>query len=251
MVTRPNSRSVSVSQGKGFDLAAAKASGVMESIESYHAERMDHSLKLGSYEDLRYSHRLVDVEGLPRHSDSRFTPYTRLLWVEGRDIMGDGSLWLPFEMVHLDYTLPLPSGHGCFVATSNGLASGNHLLEAVCHSICEIVERDATTLWHLLDSAAQGRTRLDLDTVDDPCCRALLERYEDAGVMVAVWETTSDLGVVPLSDSAKRRAALQHASPGHRHGLPHGPRGRLAARADGSRAKPADLHFRGPRRHGP
>jgi len=195
MVTRPNSRSVSVSQGKGFDLAAAKASGVMESIESYHAERMDHALKLGSYEDLRYSHRLVDVGGLPRHSDSRFTPYTRLLWVEGRDIMGDGSLWLPFEMVHLDYTLPLPSGHGCFVATSNGLASGNHLLEAVCHAICEIVERDATTLWHLLDSAAQGRTRLDLDTVDDPCCRTVLERYEDAGVMVAVWETTSDLGI--------------------------------------------------------
>ena len=195
MVCRPNSRSVSVSQGKGFDLTAAKASGVMESIESYHAEHIDLPLKLGSYEDLRYSHRLIDIEHLPRHSDTRFTPYTRLLWIEGRDMMGEEPLWMPFEMVHLDYTLPMPSGSGCFVATSNGLASGNHLLEAVSHAITEIVERDATTLWHLLDRDAQKRTRVDLETVDAPCCRALLDKYEAAGVMAAVWETTSDTGI--------------------------------------------------------
>ncbi len=34
MVCRPNSRSISVSQGKGCDLDAAKASGVMESVET-------------------------------------------------------------------------------------------------------------------------------------------------------------------------------------------------------------------------
>lgn len=195
MVCRPNSRSISVSQGKGFDVPSAKASGVMESIESYHAERIDLPVKLGSHEDLRYKHDIVDVARLPRYTDSRFTPYTRLLWVEGRDIMGDGSLWVPFEMVHLDYTLPLPSGHGCFVASSNGLASGNHILEATSHGITEVVERDATTLWHLMDCDTQRRTRIDLETVDDPACCALLARYEAAGVMVAVWETTSDVGI--------------------------------------------------------
>ncbi len=195
MVCRPNSRSVSVSQGKGFDLAAAKASGVMESIESYHAERIDLPLKLGSLEDLRYANPMIDVAALPRFSDSRFTPFTQLLWIEGQDIMGDEPLWLPYELVHLNYTLPLPSGHGCFVASSNGLASGNHLLEAVSHGITEVVERDATTLWHLLDSDVQRRTRIALDTVDDPCCRDLLDRFAAAGVLVAVWETTSDLGI--------------------------------------------------------
>lgn len=34
MVCRPNSRSISVSQGKGPDLDAARASGLMESVES-------------------------------------------------------------------------------------------------------------------------------------------------------------------------------------------------------------------------
>jgi len=35
MAMRPNSRSVAVSQGKGVDLDAAKASAVMESVESW------------------------------------------------------------------------------------------------------------------------------------------------------------------------------------------------------------------------
>src|SRR5262249_47992169 len=39
-VARPNARSISVSQGKGVTLAAAKASGLMESIEGYHAEHI-------------------------------------------------------------------------------------------------------------------------------------------------------------------------------------------------------------------
>lgn len=195
MVCRPNSRSISVSQGKGFELADAKASGLMESVESYHAERITHPLTLGSYEDLRYTHSLIDVNKLPRFSDSRYTPFTQLLWIEGHDLLGDRPTWVPYELVHLDYTLPLPSGHGCFVASSNGLASGNHILEATSHAISEVVERDATTLWHLLDADKQAKTRLDPDSIDDPVCLAILEKYERAGVMVAVWETTSDIGI--------------------------------------------------------
>src|SRR5881396_2955816 len=66
MVCRPNSRSVAVSQGKGTTLIAAKASGVMESIEGYHAEHITLPLKLASYEELRYTHALVEVNALPR-----------------------------------------------------------------------------------------------------------------------------------------------------------------------------------------
>jgi YcaO-like protein with predicted kinase domain len=195
MVSRPNSRSVSVSQGKGATLEAAKASGLMESVESYHAERISLPLMLGSYEDIRYTHRVVDVDRLPHLTDSLYTPHTQLLWIEGKELLSNQGLWVPYEMVHLDYTMPLPTGHGCFVPSSNGLASGNHFFEAVSHGISEVVERDATTLWHLLDSEEQERTRINLDTVDDPSCRELLEKYSNAGVLVAVWEITSDVGM--------------------------------------------------------
>src|SRR5580765_5231252 len=46
MVSRPNARSVTVSQGKGVTLDAAKASGIMEALEVWHAERIANSLKL-------------------------------------------------------------------------------------------------------------------------------------------------------------------------------------------------------------
>src|SRR3954470_5285453 len=106
MVCRPNSRSLAVSQGKGLDLAAAKASGLMESVEDYHAERIALPLKLGSYEELRHSHRLVDVTKLPRTTSSRFHPSLPVLWIEGYDLLQQEPVWVPHDLVHMRYTLP-------------------------------------------------------------------------------------------------------------------------------------------------
>lgn len=195
MVCRPNSRSLTVSQGKGVDLESARASGVMEAIEHYHAERIDHPLKLGSWNDLRFSHVLVDVRRLPRTTASLFTPDTGLLWIQGLDLMAERPKWLPFELVHTNYVVDLPSGTGCFVLGSNGLASGNHELEAIVHGLCEVIERDAHCLFLHELAAAQEQRRLDLNSVDDPACLSLLERYRRAGVEVCVWDITSDVGV--------------------------------------------------------
>ncbi len=195
MVCRPNSRSIAVSQGKGLDLDAAKASGLMEAVETYHAERIDLPLKLASYDDLCGTHRLAKVDGLPKISGSRYHRSLRMLWIEGRDVIAGTNVWLPYEVVHADYTLPLPPGSGCFVAGTNGLASGNHLLEAVCHGLAEVIERDATAVWNQLDRRARDRTRIKLDTVEDPACCEVLDKLAYAGLTVAVWETTTDVAV--------------------------------------------------------
>jgi YcaO-like protein with predicted kinase domain len=195
MVCRPNARSLAVSQGKGLDLDAARASGLMETIELYHAERITHPLKLASWNDLRFSHELIQVDGLPRISISAFTPHLSLLWIEGIDLMSSAPLWLPYELVHMNYTLPFPSGSGCFVMSSNGLASGNHTLEAVSHGLCEVIERDAVTLFRLRRVEDQDELRVDPGSVSDSDCRGLLERYEQAGVAVAIWDATSDVGI--------------------------------------------------------
>ena len=194
-VCRPNARSLAVSQGKGLTLAAARASGLMESVESYHAETITRPLVLASHEGLRYTRRAADVDGLPALRGSLFHPQRRLLWIEGHDLMQGRPAWVPYELVHTDYTLPMPSGAGCFVPSSNGLASGNHVLEAVSHAVCEVVERDATTLWNLQPAEEQRATRVDLATVDDPDCRWVLDRFARAGVGAAVWELTSDVGL--------------------------------------------------------
>jgi len=195
VVCRPNSRSLSVSQGKGLTLDAARASGVMEAIESFHAERLTLPLKLASFNELRFDHDVVATDGLPRTSVSRFDDNYRLLWIEGDDLMSGTRRWLPYELVHLNLTLPLPEGSGCFPLGSNGLASGNTLAEATAHGICEVIERDAYALWRCLGGESLDATRIDLTTVHDAGCLAILARLDAASMMVAVWDMTSDIGV--------------------------------------------------------
>jgi len=195
MVCRPNSRSIAVSQGKGLTLAAAKASGIMEAVEGFHAERIERPLRLGSSCELERSLLLADLEGLPRQRDSRWHPDLQLLWIEATDLISDERVWVPYEVVHSNYTHPLPSGSGCFAATTNGLASGNHILEAICHAICEIVERDASALFHMSGKRGRAAARIDPASVSDAACCSVLDRIGQAGLSVAIWETTTDIGV--------------------------------------------------------
>lgn len=215
MVCRPNSRSVAVSQGKGIDLASARASGLMEAAELYHAETITLPLRLSTYEEIRYQHNVVDVAKLPRSSVSRFHPNLRLLWCEGRDLLNGDDLFVPYEIVHTNYTTPFPDGHGCFIASSNGLASGNRLIEAISHGICEVVERDAMALWKLRDGEETLKNGLDLKSVDDAICQEVLEKLERAGLSVGVWDITSDIKlaafacrIVPRDDNTMWHCAV-------------------------------------------
>ena len=194
MVCRPNARSISVSQGKGVDLAAAKASGLMEAIETYHAERIILPLKLAPANELMEGHVLIDVDRLPLAAESRYHADFPILWIEGRNLIDDRLLWLPYELVHSNYTFPQPTGSGCFPANTNGLASGNHILEAIAHGLYEVIERDALTLWRLQDRA-RIKHSLELESVDDPASIELLDKFEKAGLDVMVWDVTSDVGV--------------------------------------------------------
>ena len=193
---RPLSRSVSVSQGKGLDAVAARASALMEAAETWHAERAEVPLRLARERDLRVRGLpLVDTDALPRVAGSAYGPGSPILWAEGRGLGTGRPAWVPYEIVHTDYTLPLPAGSGHFLASTNGLASGNARDEAVCHGLCELVERDAVTLWFRLDARAQAASAVDLATVDDPACRGTIDRVRAAGLDLVAWDATSDLGV--------------------------------------------------------
>lgn len=195
MVSRPNARSVTVSQGKGLTLAAAKVSGVMEALEVWHAEHIVKPVKLASLDEMRAEHRVADVTGLPRSRDSRFTAALPMLWIEGDDLLGSGRVWVPFELVSANYTLPFPPGSGCFQANTNGLASGNHWLEAASHGLCEVVERDARTLWKHRSPGAQAAMAVDPDSIDDAACGGMITQYRSADLEVRIWDTTTDVGI--------------------------------------------------------
>lgn len=213
---RPNSRSLSVAQGKGLDRCSAMASAVMESVESYHAEQIILPTRFCSYDELRASEPVVDVTRLPLCGPTPVRGSRPLLWIGGVEMRTKQPMWVPYEMVSTNYTIAARAVGAVFQATSNGLASGNHVLEAVSHGICEVVERDATALWSACSAAEQAETRVDLSSVDDPDCLEVIAKYERAGVEVGIWDLTSDIGMACFRCAVVegRDSSLMVAHPG-------------------------------------
>ena len=205
MCCRPNSRSLAVSQGKGFDSISAKVSALMESVETWHAEYNLCDLRIESFAQLKREGAVCDPDGLPQCKGSLFSTSRPIPWVQGTDLLNDEPVWVPYELVHANATIPAIPGGGCFVPSTNGLASGNGCLEAILHGIYEVVERDALTLWELASQDRWTGRRLDCASIDDTGCRELMLRYAKAGVSVMAWDITSDVGlpvfVVIISDN--------------------------------------------------
>ena len=193
-VCRPQSRSLAVYQGKGATLEAAKVSGLMESVERYHAESIGRPELVVAYDALKKVAPVIDPDRLAWRDGRHFRASARRGWMQGVNLVDRQPVWVPYDVIQLDY-LSSSSPDGYFSFASTGLAAGNSPAEAILHGLCEVIERDSTTLWRLRPATLQDTTRIDLSTVDDPLCRDLIARIEAAGLAVAIWETTSDVGV--------------------------------------------------------
>lgn len=176
---RPMGRSLSTQQGKGLTPEAARISALMESLETYTAEQARATVR-GSYRALARKRRVVDVRRLPRPR-KRLDLDATWRWIEGWDLTADAPILVPLECVTLDTTFTRPP---VFDISSNGLASGNALVEAIVHGLCEVLERDAEARWRRSGSDR----RLVLDTIDDGPCQALIERITRTGARVMLWD---------------------------------------------------------------
>ena len=189
---RPMGRSLSTQQGKGTTALAAKVSALMESLETWSAEHLVLPVVRGSWRALR--ERAVDVRALPRPR-GRLDRDARWRWVEGWDLVANRPVLVPEQAVTLDTTFRAPP---IFDISSNGLASGNLLVEAIVHGLCEVIERDAEAAWR----RAGGDRRIVLDSIADPACRALIDRITHAGARVFVWDLTGAGAGVPVIGAA-------------------------------------------------
>ena len=185
---RPMGLSLSTQQGKGPTPLAARVSALMESLETWSAERIERPIVRGSFKRLR--ERCVDVRQLPR-SRKRLDLDARWEWIEGRDVVRDAPVLVPREAVTLDTTFEKPP---TFDISSNGLASGNTLVEATVHGLAEVIERDAEAAWR----RAGSDRRIVLDSINDPTCRGLIDSIVATGARIFVWDLASDTGVCAI-----------------------------------------------------
>jgi ribosomal protein S12 methylthiotransferase accessory factor len=187
---RPLGRSLSVAQGKGIDLDAAMASAAMEAAEGWHAEDLRVPTRRGTLRELMREYRYAWLPG-----GQAVDPDACLTFVEARNLVTGDPAWLPWDLVHKDYTLP-PEVEA-FCRSTNGLASGNTIDEALAAALHELVERDATADFELAADARRDWRRILPERVAalDPGAATLIERIQSAGLALWLYDMTHDLSV--------------------------------------------------------
>ena len=136
--------SISVQNGKGPTRMQARAGALMESIEHYCCERPPHEPEAASYATLRRKANAVDPQSLILDPKVAYRETLPLTWLRGTDLNSGEQVWVPACAV----LKPRRHDRGprVFRGSTNGLASGNTIEEAVCHGLAEVIERDAWTL---------------------------------------------------------------------------------------------------------
>ena len=176
---------ISVYNGKGGTEAEAKVAGIMEGIERYSAEAVPRDLAPYSYADMRLrGEKPIDPESLilPVTTDST----QEIPWVKGFDLVDKEEVSVPFcAVVHPNpYYMPT-----LFRSSSNGVASGNTLEEAIFYALTELIERDAWSLAEVTRNTGKKLTDLP------PKVAEMAAKFTDAGVEVTLRNITSDIGV--------------------------------------------------------
>ncbi len=198
MAVRPNSRTLAVSQGKGLSSAAAQASAIMEAAEIAIAERVDLPKRFCSMQELAAGgERVMHCSGLLARGEKPVGEDESIDWVEGYDLLQEATAWVPAEAA----TLSAAGAYGRksrYWQSSDGLASGNILLEAVVHGLCERIERDASVLWQFRNDTAVFDSCIDPASLEDEAVDGLVAKIDRAGFRVRVFDITSDIGV-PVS----------------------------------------------------
>jgi ribosomal protein S12 methylthiotransferase accessory factor len=219
----PKSRDLlSTYNGKGATRTDAACGALMEAIERQSALNLQRPVVRASYRKISRRERALDPKTMALKLDSEYTDDLVLSWVDGYDICSNEPVKAPATAA--GYMLYEGYGPPCFdIVTSTGLASGNTMEEAICHALCELIERDAWTLAELLahclplwkyqqqpnvptgvefQDDQERYPEVDLDGAD-AVIRGMLRQFSKAGLTLIVKDITSDLGVPSIMASSQ------------------------------------------------
>jgi ribosomal protein S12 methylthiotransferase accessory factor len=196
MTVRPHDVGPGISyyNGKGTTRADAYAGAMMEAIERHAGERYDGPVIASSHYNLRSDHPCVDPLEIHVPMVRKYIEHLMLEWVLGFDLMTRRPTYAPLNCVVAPYSPD--SGLSLFYTSTNGLASGNTRVDAVCHALCEVIERDATGL---------AMARADVR----PAVAAILADMGSMEVVGGAGKGTADLAsrIAPSRNGAGPQAA--------------------------------------------
>lgn len=215
--------------GKGPTKNHAKASAIMESIERFSSLQKNHAGKIirGSYEELSKSYNILKYNEVIEPISFSLDDKMIMDYCTGYDLLNEENILVPASLVIFKYIPNSPSLNPYAFYHTNGLASGNVIEEAICHALCEVIERDATSIAEFVSSAFQYHILRTIENsfiqnglkikpieskkfIDDneiypdvdlneignsEQVNKIFKRFEDCQVSLNVKDITSDLGI--------------------------------------------------------
>ena len=224
-----------VYSGKGPTKEHAMASALMESIERYSSLPSGGQRKFtrSSYAELSKTCKVLHPDRLVEPVRFEYRDDMLMDWLAGYDLASGEEVMVPASAALFRYTPPPPAVNPFAYFHTNGLASGNVMEEAICHALCEVIERDAMSLGelrasaipfhilrivlHSLNSAGLQVPSIPADRfVDDPSvfpdvdifsiefqpAKDLVDKFYRAGISLTIKDITSDIGIPTFNASS-------------------------------------------------
>ena len=187
---RPQARGESFTFGKGLQPVEAEVGAYMEALEFFFAEPGNGrvSTRWGSASEVSRAERSRDAildfaPLLNREVDLDAS----LLLASVEDLETGDDCAIPAELVHY----PAPDvGQSLFGASTNGLASGNSVVEASIQALLELIERD---VWSF-ESVRSSSRLVDQASLPDHV-REIVERAEQHGLCLKVRTVPNGYGL--------------------------------------------------------
>jgi ribosomal protein S12 methylthiotransferase accessory factor len=187
VAVRPQGRSLSTGSGKGTSPDASWVSAVMEAAELSAWEQLEGSgIEANASSMRQFGCEVVDAHRLPMPLGMHWNEKFPIRWRSGWDIQRGEEVWVPDELVTFGRGQISP-----FLGSTNGLASGGHVLEAVLSGLLELVERDAIAR----DEEERHDRRVGVASLLHQVAPELAEKLCRSRVVLEVRDITTALGI--------------------------------------------------------
>ncbi|MDQ3807169.1 MAG: YcaO-like family protein [Thermoproteota archaeon] len=224
-----------VYSGKGPTKKHAMASALMESIERYSSLPSGWRGKFvrSSYSELSQTYKVLHPDKIVEPVRFQYRADMIMDWLPGYDLVNSEEIMVPASIALFRYT-PLPPAVNPFAYFhTNGLASGNVMEEAICHALCEVIERDAMSLadlrtsaipFHILRTVTHSLNAksfsvppilankfvddpsifpdVDISEIDFEPVKNLVKKFKQAGISLLVKDITSNIGIPTFNASS-------------------------------------------------
>lgn len=203
--------SSTVGSGKSESAVGARIGAIMEEVEKWTQERYalreaESGDRSASFLTLRNAGRRrecpppVDPCDLDLPFDSCYQPGLEMDWRECTDLVSGNPALVPraaLTMERLPCDIYFSPRAGRKVFGTNGLASGFTREDAICHALCEYIERHGDVVNEVLDANPGGSGKPNVKVLDNSTLLTstvrLLRKIERTGRRVRIFDIRADV----------------------------------------------------------